>query len=431
MGEEIIRMSKKELKRLEIIYKVIEKKIKQKDAAEILSLSVRQVRRVTKKVKIHGAIGIVHGNRGRESKRKFPSKFREKVIEIVEARYYDFGPKFASEKLEENEGLRVSRETLRKWMIEEGIWIPRKLRIREKIHQWRKRKECFGEMVLTDGSEHDWLEGRGKKMVLMAYIDDATNNVFARFYPSETTYSAMHSFKMYIEKYGIPMSLYFDRNSIYKTTRQPTLDESLKGEMPKTQFEKVLEILNVEPIYAYSPQAKGRIERLFKTFQDRLIKEMRLAGISTLDEANKFLERYLPKYNSIFSFPPANPKNLHREVPVDLELEWVFAFREERVITNDFTVSWRNRVFLIKNPSIALKRRRVTVMENLKGEVRIWFNGRFLEFEEITKATLREMRRKRKHVEEERKEVCSKRWKPGPTHPWRLQNKVLFEELKR
>jgi len=223
--------------------------------------------------------------------------------------------------------------------------------------------------------------------------------------------------------------LYFDRNSIYKTTRQPTIDECLKDETPKTQFEKVLDILNVEPIYAYSPQAKGRIERLFKTFQDRLCKEMRLRGISTLDEANKFLEEYLPKYNSIFSLPPANPKNLHRKVPVDLELNWVFAFREERVITNDFTVSWRNKVFLIKNPSITLRRRKVSVMENLKGEIRIWFNGRFLEFEEITKETLREKRKNKQNMKG--KNMNRKRWKPAPTHPWRLQNKVLFEELKK
>lgn len=429
MREEIIRMSKKELRRLEVINKVIERRIRQKDATEILSLSTRQVRRIVKRVKIHGAVGVVHGNRGKESRRKFPLEFRERVLEIVKEKYYDFGPKFASEKLEEIDGLKLSRETLRKWMIEESIWIPRKLRVKNDIHQWRRRKDCAGEMVLTDGSEHEWLEGRGVKMVLMAYIDDATNNVFARFYPSETTYSAMHSFKMYIERYGIPMSLYFDRNSISKTTRQPTIDECLKDTLPKTQFEKVLDILNIEPIYAYSPQAKGRIERLFKTFQDRLCKEMRLKGISTLDEANEFLEEYLPKYNSIFSLPPANPKNLHREVSEDLDLNWVFSFREERIITNDFTVRWKNRVFLIKKPSIALKKRKVTVMENLKGEVRMWFNGRFLEFEEITEHTISGRRKEREKVKE--KERRKKKWKPASTHPWRLQNKVLFEELKR
>lgn len=431
MKEEIIIMSKKELSRLEVIHKAIEKRIKQKDAAKRLSLSVRQVKRITKKVKIHGDIAIVHGNRGKSSKRKFPDEFKDEVIKIVKQKYYDFGPKFASEKLEENEGIKVSRETLRQWMIEEHIWIPRKLRVKNDIHQWRKRKDCFGEMILTDGSEHDWLEGRGPEMVLMAYIDDATNNVFARFYPSETTHAAMHSFRIYIEKYGIPMSIYFDRNSIFKTTRQPTLDESLKGEMPKTQFEKVLDILNVEPIHAYSAEAKGRIERLFRTFQDRLIKEMRLVGVSNIDEANKFLETYLPKYNSIFSIPPANSKNLHREVPVDLELDWVFAFRDERVITNDFTVFWKNRVFLINRPFITLRRRKVTVMENLKGEIRIWFNGRFLEFEEITKDTLREMRERKQHMKATKKNMCSKRWKPAPNHPWRLQNRALFNELKR
>jgi len=156
---------------------------------------------------------------------------------------------------------------------------------------------------------------------------------------------------------------------------------------------------------------------------------MRLKGISTLDEANEFLEEYLPKYNSIFSLPPANPKNLHREVSEDLDLNWVFSFREERIITNDFTVRWKNRVFLIKKPSIALKKRKVTVMENLKGEVRMWFNGRFLEFEEITEHTISGRRKEREKVKE--KERRKKKWKPASTHPWRLQNKVLFEELKR
>lgn len=263
-------MMEKEIERLKVIHKVIDKRIKQKDAAKILSLSTRQVRRIQKKVKEKGDTAVVHSNRGRPSSRKFPEEFKNEVIDIVKKRYYDFGPKFASEKLLENESKKVSKETLRKWVIEEGIWIPRKLRKKTDVHPWQKRKDCFGEMLLTNTSIHDWLEGRGPKMVLLAYIDDATSNAFARFYPQETTYAAMHSFRLYIEKYGIPQSVYFDRNSIYKTTREPNLDEELRREMPKTQFEKVLNILNVEPILAYSPEAKGRIERLFRTFQDRL-----------------------------------------------------------------------------------------------------------------------------------------------------------------
>ena len=214
MEKEIIRMSKEELRRLKVIHKVINKRMKQKEAAEILSLSCRQVRTIVRKVKRDGDEVIVHGNRGKPSNRKFSDEFKEDIITIVKQKYYDFGPTFASEKLKDNENKKINKETLRQWMIEEQIWIPRKLRPKDKDHQWRKRKECFGEMVQTDGSIHDWLEGRGPKMVLMAYIDDATSIVFARFYPAETTESAMRSFKTYIKKYGIPASLYFDRNSI-------------------------------------------------------------------------------------------------------------------------------------------------------------------------------------------------------------------------
>lgn len=430
MEEEIIKMSKKELRRLEVIHKVLEKRMRQKEAAEIISLTVRQVRRIVGKVKTHGDIGIVHGNRGKPSQRKFPDKFKDAVITLLKQKYYDFGPTFASEKLEENDKLEVSKETLRQWMIQQRIWIPKKFRDRQDVHQWRKRKECFGEMVQSDGSIHDWLEGRGPEMVLLGYIDDATSNVFAMFYPSEDTKAAMHSFRLYIEKYGIPQSLYFDRNSIYKTTRQPNLDEELKGEMAKTQFEIVLDILNVQPILAYSAEAKGRIERLFRTFQDRLIKEMRLAGICNIDEANKFLQEYLPKYSSMFCVPPPNPKDLHRQVQPDLDLNWVFAFREKRVITNDFTISWRNRVFLLNKPSIAFKRKTATVLENLNGEIKVWFNSRFLEYKEITKDTLKQLRKRKQIMKATAKKAKTKPYKPAANHPWILQNRALFNSYK-
>jgi hypothetical protein len=230
----------------------------------------------------------------------------------------------------------------------------------------------------------------------------------------------MDSFKRYIKKYGIPQSIYFDRNSIYKTTRKPNLDEQLKGERSKSQFEKVLEILNVEAIYAYSPQAKGRAERIFRTFQDRLTKEMQLAGICNIYDANKFLKSFLPKYSLMFAVPPANPKNLHRVLPAELDLKWVFAFREERVISNDFTISFKNRVFLINKPSIALKRKRVTVLMNLKGEVKILLNNRFVEFEEITKDTLNNLRDRKQKMKETIKKKGLKTWKPASNHPWRL-----------
>lgn len=419
MQKDIIKMSKKEIDRLGVIQEVINKRIRQKEAAQMISLSTRQVRRIIRKVVIHGETAVVHGNRGKPSSRKFPDGFKKKVIETVRKKYYDFGPSFAAEKLEATDNLPVSRETLRGWMMENHIWIPRKLRQEGQIHPWRKRKECFGEMVQTDGSEHNWLEGRGPKMILMGYIDDATGRVFARFYPAETTGAAMESFKRYVEEYGIPRSLYFDRHSIYKTTRKPSLDEQLKGQMPKTQFEAVMEILGVEPIFAYSPQAKGRIERLFATFQDRLIKELRLAGVDNLVGANDFLEEYLPRYNCLFSIPAANPKDLHRPIPADMDLDWVFAFREKRVVSRDYTVCWKNRFLLLSEPTKTMERAPVTVLENLKGEIRIWQEKRYLPFTEITADTLSRVRTKRQKIKKVEIKPPYKIWKPPADHPWR------------
>ena len=428
MKEEIIRMSKKEVDRLGVIHEVLNRRIKQKEGARMLFLSSRQVRRLIQKVKIHGEIGIVHGNRGKPSPRRFSGEFKEKVIGIVKRKYYDFGPTLAAEKLKVIDRLSVNRETVRGWMIDNHLWTPRKFREQGEIHCWRKRKECFGEMIQTDGSVHDWLEGRGPQMVLMGYIDDATNQVFGRFYPQETSHAALDSFRGYIEEYGIPQSLYFDRHSIYKTTRQANLDEQLAGQSSKTQFEMVLDILNVESIHAYSPQAKGRIEKLFGTFQDRLIKEMRLAGIDNLKQANSFLEGYLPRYNCVFAIPPANPKDLHKPIPAEMDLDWVFAFRENRTVSRDFTIAWNNRAFLLARTSQALIKVSVTVLENLKGEVKIWFNNRFLEFQEITPDTLHQIREKRSS----RKTFSSRPripWKPPADHPWGRQNRAVFAEL--
>lgn len=427
MRKDIIKMSKKELNRLEMIHQVLDKRIKQKAAAELLNLCVRQVGRIVKRVRQQGDASIIHGNRGKESNRKFPEKFKEDVLKIVKKKYPDFGPTFAAEKLEEINNKKLSRETLRCWMIKEHIWTPRKFKDKGNVHLWRERKACFGEMVLTDGSIHDWLEGRGPEMVLMAYIDDATGKPSGRFYPAEDATAAMDSFKRYIKKHGIPESIYFDRNSIYKTTREPNLDEELKGERPKTQFEKVLVILNVKPIHAYSPQAKGRIERLFKTFQDRLIKEMRLANICNMEDANKFLKTYLPKYISRFSIPAKSPENLHKKIPQNLDLNWVFAFRDDRTISNDFTVRWNNRFFLLTNPSLSLKRKKVMVVENLKGQIRVCIKNKILEFKEITENTLEQIRKTTKLMKATAKKTKAKKpYKPVENHPWRMQNRALF-----
>jgi hypothetical protein len=262
---------------------------------------------------------------------------------LYRGRYTGFGPTLTSEKLGELDGIKLSDETLRKWLMEAGLWQRRRKRSRHR--QWRQRKECFGEMVQLDGSHHDWLEGRGPELVLMAYIDDATNNVLARFYDYEGTIPAMDSFKRYVRKYGLPLSIYLDRHSTYKSTKKPTEWEEFEKIEPLSQFERALETLGVEVIHAYSPQAKGRVERLFGVLQDRLIKEMRLRGIKTKESANEFLKEYLPKFNRRFRVCPANDTDVHVRVPKYFNLDKYLCIKTERTVRKDNTITHNGKLY--------------------------------------------------------------------------------------
>jgi len=326
MAKDIIAMSMKEINRLKIIHKVISKDLTQVKAAEILGVTDRHVRRVVRGVKEEGDRGVVHRSRGRASPRRFSKDFEGRIAEIIEERFRDFGPTLASEKLCERHGIRVGREKLRQIMIAGGLWHVR--RRRRRAHRWRERKSYFGEMVQMDGSHHDWLEDRGPKLVFMGYVDDATNHLFGRFYDYEGVYPAMDSLKRYIRLYGRPVSLYMDKHSTYKTTREPSLEELLRGESAQTQFERACKELQIEVIHAHSPQAKGRIERMFGILQDRLIKEMRLERASTKEEANELLKRFLPLFNKQFARRPLKEGNLHRRVPRGFRLGDVFCIKE-------------------------------------------------------------------------------------------------------
>ncbi len=253
--EDIIVMSAEELKRLHVINSVMERQMTQAKAAEILGLSTRQIKRAVRRVRSAGGKGIVHRLRGKPSNRRFPEGLRQKVICLYKKKYPDFGITFANEKLREIDAIEVSGQTLRNWLIEAGLW--QKTRKIKKHRQWRERKEYFGEMVQMDGSHHDWLEGRGPWLVLMGYIDDATNNVYGRFYDYEGTLPAMESFKRYARRYGLPQSVYLDRHSTYKSAAKPTIEDDLAGTPPQSQFERALDELGVRVIHATSPQAKG------------------------------------------------------------------------------------------------------------------------------------------------------------------------------
>ena len=370
-GEDIIMASQEELRRLHVIQKVLERGMKQVVAAEILSLSSRHIRRVVKRVKEEGHRGIIHRSRGRPSNRKIPDQIKDKVIKLYRRSYKDFGPTLASEKLFERDGVSISDETLRGWLIEAGDW--KKVRKHRGHRQWRERKGHRGEMVQMDGSHHPWFEDRGPDCVLMGYIDDATGDSFGRFYGYEGTMPAMESFKLYIRKRGLPLKVYLDKHSTYKSTAKPTIEDELNGVEPLSEFERALKELGVEVSHAHSPQAKGRIERLFRTFQDRVIKEMRLRGIRTLEEGNKFLEEYLPLYNKRFSVRPRDKHDLHRPLPRGMDLNAFLCIKTERTLRNDFTVAHNHKLYQIEDATNASQ---VIVQDRLDGSMMITYQGR-------------------------------------------------------
>ena len=419
--EDRIVMSVKELRRLHVIQQVLDRKMKQVQAAEVLGLSDRQIRRLVKRVGVEGECGLVHRSRGRPSNGAMEGRVKACVLRLYQAQYSDFGPTLAAEKLAERDGIAISDETLRLWLLEAGVTHFKR---RARGHRrWRERKHHRGQMVQMDGSHHDWLEGRGPGGVLMGYIDDATSRVFARFYEYEGTIPAMDSFKRYIRRYGIPMSVYLDKHTTYRSWAKATIEEQLAGVEPKSQFERALNELGVEVIHADSPQAKGRIERLFGTFQDRLIKEMRLVGIESLEQANRFLVHYLPIYNRRFSVKPIQQGNLHRPTLKSRDLEGILCIQAERVLRNDFTVAYNGKLYQIEE---ATRTKKVTIQERLDGSMRIFHQGQPLRYQEISARPV-------KVTESSETRVTVKRaTKPSPNHPWKqmgyFQNEKKLQE---
>ena len=417
MREEYITLSAKEVRRLKILHKVMEGEVSQVKAAEVLGISDRQIRNIIVKLKEKGDKGIAHGNRGRSSPRKMASGQEDLIAEIVGRRYVDFGPTLAAEKLEECEKIRVSSEKLRQIMLAKGLW--HRQRRRRRIYRWRERKAYFGEMVQMDGSHHDWLEGRGSKMVLMGYVDDATGRFFGRFYAYEGLFPAMDSLERYIRLNGSPVSLYLDKHSTYKTTRQADLDELLRGEEAQTQFERAARELGIEIIHANAPQAKGRIERTFGTLQDRLVKELRLAGVSTIEEANRFLEEFKLRHNERFAKMALKQGDLHRRLPMGIKFRDILCIKAKRTIANDYTIRWRGRRFVIDDPSQAMRRQKVEVREHLDGQMSLKFKSRSLDCREILEAKPK----KEEKIKTDPKQP-HKRYKytPPPDHPWKKYN---------
>src|SRR5713101_519390 len=384
-------MSKRELGRVEVLARVKSGELRVVDAAALLRVSYRQAKRLWKRYREEGAAGLKHRSAGRRSHRAYAEQFREKVLALVREKYGGpvgerFGPTLAAEHLASEDGQRVDAETLRRWMLEDGLWSRERRRRRHRRR--RERKEHFGELVQMDGSFHAWLEERGPEGCLMDLVDDATNSTLARLGKEETIWAAAGALRAWIERYGVPMRLYVDWKNLYK--RPANSQERLRGEEPITQFGGMCAKLGIELIAASSPQAKGRVERVHGTHQDRLVKKLRRKGIASHAEANAYLEaKYLPEHNRRFARPAARREDYHRRAPCAAELDRIFRLESPRTVSDDWVVRYDNRFFQLEPQSrnYAPARSRVLVRENEPGHIVIHYRGQSLPFREIPLAS--------------------------------------------
>jgi hypothetical protein len=399
-------MSLDERIRLEAMGRVKRGELTVVESAELMGVSLRQARRISKRFKAQGERGLVHTLRGRASNRRLSPDVTERAVKRHQERYADFGPTLACEKLAE-EGLKLSPDTLTALLKERGLW--QRIRRRSRHRKRRERRACLGSMVQMDGSHHDWFEGRGPKCVLMVMIDDATNRTWARFYAAETTEAAFDVFSRWVRREGVPRAVYVDRHSIYRDEDHP--------ENP-TQFGRAMKQLGVKLIRAHSPQAKGRVERRNAVFQDRLVKEMRLRKISDMRQANALLdESFLDELNRRYAIKAKDPKNLHRVLEASLELEQILCVQEERVVGQDWCVRWKNRWLQIgpEHGALHLPRRKVLIRCLADGQLLMEHKSQALNFKELGAKPA---------TAKKRQVVNNRQWKPEANHPWNRESAV-------
>ena len=374
-------MTQADRDRLVALKKAASGAITQRQAAEELQLSERQVRRLLRKLRRGGDQAILHGLRGRRSNRKTEEEVQRQAVTLLKQEVYrGFGPTLASEYLAHKHGIAVSKETVRKWMAAAGLWRARPRRVAE-VHTWRARRDRFGELVQWDTSEHDWTEGRGEKMYLVSMIDDATSRVFARFVRHDSVEENMAVLEQYLRRYGRPLEFYTDKASIFYTT--PKKNHPVREEpLPPTQIGRALRELNIGWIAAHSPQAKGRIERSFNTAQDRLVKGMRVAGVKTIEQANAYLEaEYLPEWNARFAVVPACADDAHRSLRKQNRLEAILCRVEQRVVGNDYTVRLDGQTYQIARQDVRprLCGARVRIERRQDGTLAVCFDNQYLQ----------------------------------------------------
>jgi len=373
-------LSGEERDRLQVLQAAKKGQITQGQAAAELKLSRRWVKKLIQRLREQGDRGVLHGLKGRVSNRRIGEEAQKKAVELIRSRYPDYGPTQAAEMLAEQHGIEVSRETVRTWMRAAKLWRAKRAQV-HKVHGWRPRRARRGELVQWDTSEHDWLEGRGPKLYLIAMIDDATNELTARFALSDSTAENMRLLWLYLERHGRPGEFYTDKASLFHINRRLHYNKHLPEEPGKTQIGRALEELRIGWIAAHSPQAKGRVERCFGTLQDRLVKALRRADIQSAEAANEFLDQvYLEEWNRRFQRAPACSTDAHKPLRKDQQLASILSYVEERTVTNDYTISWLGQHYQVPLALARprLRKARVRVEQRLDGRMVACFEGRTL-----------------------------------------------------
>ena len=411
--DELLTMSNTEITRLGIMQKLKDRRLNQKEAARMLGISARQVKRLYRAYKAQGAWGLVNQRRGKPSNNRLDPKIVQQAIDLIYERYQDFGPTLAHEKLVEVHGLKLADESVRRLMIAEGLWKPKRAK-KPPVHQMRERRACFGELVQIDGSDHDWFEGRAPRCTLLVYIDDATGQWGELwFVPEETFFGYCEASRHYFERYGKPVAFYSDKHGIFRVN-QPRPLGTTSG---LTQFGRAMQELDVEIICANTPQAKGRIERANQTLQDRLVKELRLCGLSDIDSANAFLTEFRSDYNRRFAVEPRSSHNAHRPLLTSENLDISLTHQKIGTLSKNLTVQSNKVIYQIQSnrPDYALRNAKVMVCENAKGEVTILYKNNPLAYTIYQKSP-----RQAEVVDIKTLDHHPKLSKPpAPNHPWR------------
>lgn len=416
--DKVYKMSEKEIKKIEMMSQIARKQLTQKMAADRLGMSVRQVRRIWKAYLENGPEGLIHKSRGRPSHNQMDEEVKKRVLEIIVERYRDFGPTLATEKLVEVHGIKISDESVRKIMIAEGIWRQRRRR-KLRVFQMRERRACFGELIQIDGSDYDWFEGRGPRSTLLVYVDDATGRLVELwFVPHESFFGYCEASRHYFERYGLPGAFYSDKHGIFHLNHP-----NVTSGDGMTDFGRAMKELGIEIICANTPQAKGRVERANKTLQDRLTKELRLQNISTVEEANLWLPKFMQDYNQRFATAPRSDHDFHVPLLDSNNLDYILCRKETRTLSKNLTFQYHKRIYQIHvdRPTYALRNASVTVLEKPNHEIIVLYKNEPIHFDVYIQQQKQAEVVPAKSIDHVLQNTHHA-YKPAPDHPWRKYN---------